>query len=72
MIWRALTFFALLMSMAALGVAVMAYQRTGGDLGTRGKEVVQSTRQETANALERLEKFVRGYMQRGGEGSRER
>ncbi|MFQ5853747.1 MAG: hypothetical protein ACE5JU_24575 [Candidatus Binatia bacterium] len=72
MIWRALTFVALLMSMAALGVAVLAYQRVGGDLKTRGREVVQSARQETANALDRLEQFVRGYMQGGGEGSRER
>ncbi|MCH7895303.1 MAG: hypothetical protein ACE10F_05145 [Candidatus Methylomirabilales bacterium] len=77
MIWRALTFFSLLISMAAFVIAIKAYQLAGGDLKTRGgieklQGVVQSTRQETANALDRLEQFVRGYMQGGGEGSRER
>lgn len=72
MIWRAMTFFALLISLAALLIAVMAYQRAGGDL--KLQQMMQSTRQETANALDRIEKFVRGYRknQEGVEGLRER
>ncbi|MFQ5802067.1 MAG: hypothetical protein ACE5JQ_04120 [Candidatus Methylomirabilales bacterium] len=63
MISRALTFFTLLMSTAALVISIMAYQRAGGDI--RGQieklqQIVQSSRQETANTLDRLEKFVRG------------
>ncbi len=77
MIWRALTFFALLMSIAAFVIAIMAYRQAGGDI--RGQieklqQIVQSSRQETANALDRIEKFVRGYQesQIGVESIRER
>ncbi|MFQ5988284.1 MAG: hypothetical protein ACE5K9_00010 [Candidatus Methylomirabilales bacterium] len=58
MMWRVLTFFALLMSTAALVIAIMAYQRAGGDFNLQ--QMMQETRQESANALERLEEFVRG------------
>lgn len=77
MIWRALTFFTLLMSIAALVIATMAYQQAGGDI--RGQieklqHMMQSSRQETANALDRIERFVRGYQQSqvGTESLRER
>jgi hypothetical protein len=77
MISRALTFFTLLMSMAALVIALMAYQQAGGDI--RGQieklqQIVQSSRQETANALDRIEKFVQGYQEHqvGAESLRER
>ena len=77
MIWRALIFFTLLMSMAALVIAIMAYQQAGGDIQrqiAKLQQIVQSSRQETANALDRLEKFVRGYResQVGTESLRER
>lgn len=77
MISRALTFFTLCMSMAALVIAIMAYQQAGGDIReqlAQLQQIVQSSRQETANAIERFEKFVRGYQEhpRGAEGLRER
>jgi preprotein translocase subunit SecG len=61
MISRALTFITLLMSTAALVISLLAYQRAGGDIRAQiGKlqQIVQSSRQETANALDRIEKFV--------------
>lgn len=64
MISRALTFITLLMSTAALVISLLAYQRAGGDIRAQiGKlqQIVQNSRQETANALDRIEKFVRGY-----------
>lgn len=77
MILRALTFFTLFMSTAALVISIMAYQRAGGDI--RGQieklqQIVESSRQETAGALKRLEKFVRGYQKSQGavEGLREK
>ncbi len=77
MISRALTFITLLMSTAALVISHLAYQRSGGDnLAQIGKlqQIVQSSRQETANALARLERFVRGYQENqvGVESIRER
>ncbi|MEE9220986.1 MAG: hypothetical protein V3U34_05620 [candidate division NC10 bacterium] len=77
MISRALTFITLLMSTAALVISLLAYQRAGGDIRAQiGKlqQVVQSSRQETANALDRIEKFVRGYQesQVGAQSLRER
>jgi hypothetical protein len=56
---------------------VYAYQRAGGDIRAQiGKlqQIVQSSRQETANALDRIEKFVRGYQesQVGAQSLRER
>ncbi len=77
MISRALTFITLLMSTAALVISLLAYQRAGGDIraqiGTL-QQIVQSSRQETANALDRIEKFVRGYQesQVGAQSLRER
>ncbi|MEE9139103.1 MAG: hypothetical protein V3V07_11220 [candidate division NC10 bacterium] len=77
MISRALTFITLLMSTAALVISLLAYQRAGGDIRAQiGKlqQIVQSSRQETANALDRIEKFVRGYQesQVGAQSLRER
>ncbi len=77
MISRALTFITLLMSTTALVISLLAYQRAGGDVRAQiGKlqQIVQSSRQETANALDRIEKFVRGYQesQVGAQSLRER
>ncbi len=77
MISRALTFITLFMSTAALVISLLAYQRAGGDIRAQiGKlqQIVQSSRQETANALARLERFVRGYQENqvGVESIRER
>ena len=77
MISRALMFITLLMSTAALVISLLAYQRAGGDIRAQiGKlqQIVQSSRQETANALDRIEKFVRGYQesQVGAQSLRER
>ncbi len=77
MISRALTFITLFMSTAALVISLLAYQRAGGDIRAQiGKlqQIVQSSRQETANALDRIEKFVRGYpeSQVGAQSLRER
>lgn len=60
-----MAFLALLISIAALVVAMMAYQRTGADIKLRERvETLQGAlddaRQETANALDRLEELVRG------------
>ena len=63
MIWRALTFLALLTSVAAFAIAMMAYQHAGGDLKQIG-QLVQSTRRGTANVLDKVEDVVRGH-QRG-------
>lgn len=66
MIWRALTFLALLTSIAAFAIAVMAYQHAGGDLKQVG-QFVQSTRRGTANALDKIEGFMRGHESRRAE-----
>jgi hypothetical protein len=49
---------ALLISLIALGVAILAYREVGGtkDLPTK----VETLRQETADALSRMEKALRG------------
>ena len=62
---RGLAFLALLISIAALAIAIMAYQRTGADLKLRERveslqQALDNARQETADALGRLEKLVRG------------
>jgi len=62
---RGVAFLALLISIAALVIAIMAYQRSGADLKLRERvESLQHTldnaRQETANALDQLEELVRG------------
>lgn len=77
MISRALMFITLLMSTVALVISLLAYQQAGGDIRAQiGKlqQIVQSSRQETANALDRIEKFVRGYQesQVGAQSLRER
>lgn len=66
---RGLAFLALLISIAALVIAIMAYQRTGADLKLRERveslqEALDDARQETANALERLEELVRGSQEK--------
>ena len=62
---RGLAFLALLISIAAIVLATMAYQRTGADLKLRERveslqQALEDARQETANALGQLEKLVRG------------
>jgi hypothetical protein len=62
---RGLVFLALLISIAALVIAIMAYQQTGADLSLRERveslqHAVDDARRETANALGRLEEMVRG------------
>lgn len=66
---RGLAFLALLISIAALVIAIMAYQRTGADPKLRERveslqQALESARQETANALAQLEKLVRGSQER--------
>ena len=69
MIWRAMTFFALLLSIAAFAIAVMAYQQAGGDL-KQLRQAAETTRRGTANALDKLEDFVRGPQRRDIEAAR--
>lgn len=62
---RGLAFLALLISIAALVLATMAYQRTGAELKLQERveslqQGLEDARQETANALGQLEKLVRG------------
>lgn len=62
---RGLALLALFISIAALIIATMAYQRTGADLKLRQQveslqQALDNARQETANALGRLEDLVRG------------
>lgn len=66
---RGLAFLALLISIAALVIAVMAYQRTGADLKLRQQveslqHALDNARQETADALGRLEELVRGSQEK--------
>lgn len=53
---------ALLISLVALGIAVLAYREVGGtkDLAQRVETLRQDLRQETADGLARLEKALRG------------
>ena len=61
--------FTLLVAIVALVVAIMAFQRTGGindlrrqmeDLSTKSEHAAKSARDITADALGRLETFIRG------------
>jgi len=49
---------ALLVSLIALGVAILAYQEVGGTKDLPKK--IETLRQETADALSRMEKALRG------------
>ncbi len=60
---RGLAIFALLVSIVALVIAVMAYQRTGARVKVL-EEAWQKARQETADALGRVEDLVRGSRER--------
>ncbi|MFQ5801359.1 MAG: hypothetical protein ACE5JQ_00510 [Candidatus Methylomirabilales bacterium] len=55
---RGLAFLALLISIVALVIAVMAFQRTGADLQLQ--QSIESLRKETANMLDRVEQVLRG------------
>lgn len=60
---------ALLVSIAAIVIALMAYERTGADVKLRQQveslqQALDGARQETANALDRLEKRLRGTQER--------
>lgn len=66
---RGLAFLALLISITALVLATMAYQRTGADLKLRERveslqHALEDARRETANALDQLEKLVRGSQEK--------
>ncbi|MFQ5840654.1 MAG: hypothetical protein ACE5HK_08030 [Candidatus Methylomirabilales bacterium] len=54
----AIALLALVISVVALIVALLAYQRTGVDLALRDR--VEAVRQETADALKRMEGVIRG------------
>lgn len=56
---RGVAFLALLISITALVIAFMAYQRTGAEIRFL-QHALESARQETANTLDRLEELVRG------------
>lgn len=60
---------ALLVSITAIVIALMAYERTGADVKLRQQveslqQALDGARQETANALDRLEKRLRGTQER--------
>lgn len=62
---RGLALLALVIALAALVISLVAYQRTGADLQLRQRmeslqQALETARQETANALDRLEKLLRG------------
>jgi len=64
-----LAVLALLVSIAAIVIALMAYERTGADVKLRQQveslqQALDGARQETANALDRLEKRLRGTQER--------
>jgi len=66
---RGLAVLALLVSIAAIVIALMAYERTGADVTLRQQveslqQALDGARQETANALDRLEKRLRGTQER--------
>ncbi|MGH7380907.1 MAG: hypothetical protein ACREKR_01565 [Candidatus Methylomirabilales bacterium] len=66
---RGLAFLALLISITALVLATMAYQRTGAELKLQERveslqQGLEDARQETANALGQLEKLVRGSQEK--------
>jgi hypothetical protein len=52
---------ALLISLVALGVAILAYQEAGGtkDLSKRVESIREDLRRETADSLSKLEKALR-------------
>ena len=61
--------FTLLVAIVALVIAIMAFQRTGGiydlrrqmeDLSTKSEHAAKSARDMTADAIGRLEGFIRG------------
>ena len=60
----------LLVAIVALVVAIMAFQRTGGihdlrqqmdDLSSKSEHAAKGARDMTADALSRLETFIRGH-----------
>ncbi|MFQ5990607.1 MAG: hypothetical protein ACE5K9_11900 [Candidatus Methylomirabilales bacterium] len=66
---RGIAFLALFISIAALVIAVMAYQRTGAELKLRDRveslqQALETARKETANALDQLEEMIRGSEKR--------
>jgi len=61
--------FTLLVAIVALVIAIMAFQRTGGihdlrrqmdDLSSKSEHAAKGARDMTADALSRLETFIRG------------
>ncbi len=56
---RGIAFLALFISIIALVIAIMAYQRTGAGIESL-EQALQGARDETANALDQLEGLIRG------------
>jgi hypothetical protein len=59
-----MAFLALLISLIALGISIMAYREAGGSLALKEQvqalqTAVETARKETADALARLEQAVR-------------
>jgi len=59
-----LAFLALLISLIALGISILAYREAGGNLALKEEvqalqATVQTARKETADALARMEQAVR-------------
>ena len=68
--------FTLLVAIVALVIAIMAFQRTGGihdlrhqmeDLSTKSDQAAKGARDMTADALGRLETFIRGQQKASSE-----
>jgi predicted nucleic acid-binding protein len=64
-----LAVLSLLVSIAAVVIALMAFERTGASVKLREQveslqQALAGARQETANALDRLEKRLRGPQER--------
>jgi hypothetical protein len=61
---RGIAVLALLISLIALGISILAYQEAGGERGVQEqvrvlRDTVESVRKETADALARIERAVR-------------
>jgi len=61
---RGLAFLALLISLIALGISILAYREAGGSLALKAQvqalqSAVDTARKETADALARVEQAVR-------------
>jgi len=71
--------FTLIVAIVALVIAIMAFQRTGGihnlrhqmeELSSKSDQATKSARDITADALDRLETFIRGQQKPSSEEER--